>query len=170
MYPLVSLPSPRSSHLPYFHPAPSSLALPAPMFEPITHGWFQKKPKTFQWPNLGECFWNRKVPGPPVPSEWVKRKDYMPIREWFGLQNAARWFREGVKYQQLDHKIHPLSVATDLSNPVSRPCLFVCSRGALRIQLSKQHLICMGASDCGPYVLCPCLFCGSLLSHFGQNT
>lgn len=41
-----------------------------------------------------------------------KKKDkneghYISIREWFGLQSAARWWSSGVQYKQLDHAIHP---------------------------------------------------------------
>ena len=32
---------------------------------------------------------------------------FVSIREWFGLQSAARWWSSGVQYKQLDHKIHP---------------------------------------------------------------
>ena len=32
---------------------------------------------------------------------------YLPVREWFGLQNMARWTKTGVQYRELEHKIYP---------------------------------------------------------------
>jgi methylase of polypeptide subunit release factors len=48
------------------------------------------------------------VAAPHVPSEWLpKDQHYISVREWFGLQSAARWWNKGVQYRQLLHAIHP---------------------------------------------------------------
>jgi methylase of polypeptide subunit release factors len=50
----------------------------------------------------------QEVAAPHVPAAWLPtEQQFISVREWFGLQSAARWFDKGVQYQQLEHMIHP---------------------------------------------------------------
>jgi hypothetical protein len=45
---------------------------------------------------------------PEVPTEWwPKGSEFIQLRAWFGLQNAARWAAKGLKYHELDSAIIP---------------------------------------------------------------